>query len=475
MNLKLDELNNLFFLPNFPTDIDQNLIKYYIHPISKLLYETDKNCVKNVKKSLKQTEEIIQKKIIDVKDILTSISENLNTFKNSPYEFNLPQFFQPSYLTNIYYAKYKYLNIKVKKYEKKLQEKKLIHFSKKYDILINLNRLLIFLKNNNLPYIIEYHFIDITTEWIGKLSKKFSKLQFQILSMKYYLNHSQIFLSLTPKPFRSTAQNLIFFRELITEASNNTLSGLIYFPELLNETILPLFFESKSSPFYKNSISFYEGGNDPELISNWILNTSEMLYLYETEDENDRYRCEIISIFLTRYLFSSKYPLFYPKSTFDYEFYKKMNLFSKKTPKEAGILEKYIPIQCINSPVKEMFQIDSVSRAPIEWLREAEFQTCPLDVAYYIGKVHESLSVMAVIRLNINFKNSNNDNLIHQQIPGFDDIFAIWLSMLCSSEIFDPKRLLKFIQNFSNLPGFTGRIQASIAYLEASIAHIDSL
>ncbi|KAK8837677.1 hypothetical protein M9Y10_036212 [Tritrichomonas musculus] len=151
----------------------------------------------------------------------------------------------------------------------------------------------------------------------------------------------------------------------------------------------------------------------------------------------------------------------------------KMEEFAKQTPEQIGILPKYVPLQCRGKPVRAMFEVDSIARAPVEWLNNAIHHVCPIDAAYCIVKVHESLSVMAVLRATSEKADSGVEDFV-EKMPGFDDIFEIWLSLLCVSGIPQPQKLMNFISVYSHLPGFTARVMASIAYLEASLCQLKS-
>lgn len=155
------------------------------------------------------------------------------------------------------------------------------------------------------------------------------------------------------------------------------------------------------------------------------------------------------------------------------KFAHKMEEFANQAPEQIGILPKYIPPQCKGKPVREMFEIDSISRAPVEWFNNAIHHVCPIDAAYCIVKVHESLSVMAVLRATSHKADSSVEDFV-EKMPGFDDIFEIWLSLVCVSGIPEPQKLMNFISVYSHLPGFTARVMASIAYFEASLCQLKS-
>ena len=55
------------------------------------------------------------------------------------------------------------------------------------------------------------------------------------------------------------------------------------------------------------------------------------------------------------------------------------------------------------------------------------------------------------------------------KMPGFDDIFEIWMAMMSACNLRDPFCILRHVMKYSNLPGYKGRLMSAITYLEASI------
>ena len=56
------------------------------------------------------------------------------------------------------------------------------------------------------------------------------------------------------------------------------------------------------------------------------------------------------------------------------------------------------------------------------------------------------------------------------KVPGFDDIFGLWICLFCTAQLADARTLYASIVNWSKLPGFSQRFLACCAYLEAAIS-----
>jgi hypothetical protein len=141
------------------------------------------------------------------------------------------------------------------------------------------------------------------------------------------------------------------------------------------------------------------------------------------------------------------------------------------TPTEANVVLRYVPDGCQTRPIPELFQSSTVARAPLEWLQLTQFYVCPLDVAYGVFKVHESLTVMATLQVTQN-EPSAGPMAFYAKMPGFDDIFGFWIALLAVSDVADPRALVAFLNKWSGLPAFPKRFMACCAYLEASVTHI---
>lgn len=316
--------------------------------------------------------------------------------------------------------------------------------------------------------------IDQTT------SSKMHPLGLKMTMIRSLAHSQQVRLQLIPIPFDSEKENKTYLMDIIENGVLAKKKGTIYFNELQAEETLHVFFRSKSSPLVDPSkilkeqkpLYPYDGGYNPEAVDKWIKEAVSIFikWLHPKKELNED-EIGSLSILLVRFIFADTYPLLYPSDSYDPVFVQKMENFAAKTPEEVGILPKYIPEQCKNQPVTKLFEIDSVSRAPVEWFRSAMNQFSPIDAAFCIVKVHESLSVMAVLRATSKKENSGIEDFC-EKMPGFDDIFEIWLSLVCSSGNPNPHRLMKFISDFSFLPGFTSLVNLSVAYLEASLSQL---
>ena len=160
-----------------------------------------------------------------------------------------------------------------------------------------------------------------------------------------------------------------------------------------------------------------------------------------------------------------------PVNNTNEKFYKAMDVIRQRTPEESNILPKYVPESCKGKPVQEMFRSSSIAEAPIEWLELSQFKVCPLDIGYCIFKVHESLSIMVTLQASSGDESAD----FFARMPGFDDIFDIWLCMVCCSNLADPIGINNFLSTWSRLPVFPSRFHACCAYLEAAVQQIQTI
>ena len=293
-------------------------------------------------------------------------------------------------------------------------------------------------------------------------------------------------IKLMPIPYVDPHINRSLMKGIIDYGVDSKKNRTFYFSEHHNEEMLRAFLISSYSPLLQASINDknkqnekrlknplwpYDGNTEAESVKNWILEAKDAIIEWlriEYEINEDQENATLI--LLQRFLFYTTYPLLYPPSSFDQAFTDKMNKFANQTPEQIGIQKKFVPDECSNKPVSELFKFDSVASAPVEWFRNASIQVTPIDAAYSIVKVHEAISVMAVLRSTSVEKNED----FRDKMPGFDDIFEIWLSLLATSDVFDPKQLLTFIDKYSILPGFSARIMSHLAYFEASLLQLQS-
>jgi hypothetical protein len=270
-------------------------------------------------------------------------------------------------------------------------------------------------------------------------------------------------VSIVPDP--SSARVKAVFREVVSAGVAARKSGFAYFPEMPAEDFLGKFLGSEESPI--REFLPYSKGTDPALVREWVMGATGALLLWGGEEMDE----SAISIIVLRFLFQATYPLLYPRDVFDSEFAKRLAAFSQKTPVEIGIAPKYVPPDLADCPVSELFEVDSIGQAPIAWFRNARHAVCPLDAAFCVVKAHEALSVMAILRGTAGHETAAVRDF-YDQMPGFDDIFEIWLAFVAVVREMDPRGLLAFIERYSGLPGFTARINVAVAYLEGALAHL---
>ena len=298
------------------------------------------------------------------------------------------------------------------------------------------------------------------------------KNQVRLSNLRRAANREYIVIQLAPPPFRSGAKNKMFLDSIIDNAVRKP--ETTYFSEVKGESDLEIFLGmEEKSPLIKEGIVPYQGGTSPDEVKEWVdLATVSMAEFDETEDED---RAAMIAIICTRYLFVSTYPLLYPpRSPTADSLNKKMEKFRNRTPRDIGILLKYVPKELVDEPCYKIFEYDDMAKEPVKWMREAEFQLTPMDAAWCVVKAHECLSVMCVKREMANKGKENYTSEEYaEKMPGFDDIFEMWRGFLASCDLGDPRQLLNFINDYSRLPGFTARILASIAYLEASVGQLE--
>ncbi|KAH0787940.1 hypothetical protein GPJ56_008148 [Histomonas meleagridis] len=341
-------------------------------------------------------------------------------------------------------------------------------------LLVDLQNLMDYLINKPIPFSVKVERAIVGQKFRPSSAPPSVLKRNMIRSFAHY---QQVRLQMIPTPFDSDNENKSYLKDIIDAGVMAKKPGTSYFIELPSEDTLHVFFRSPKSPllnpqFNNGKVLYpYDGGNDNDSVKQWISNSvASFIKWYGNNELNDD-QVAALEILLVRFLFAETYPKFYPEPSYDEELVKKMENFGKRTPKDIGILDKFVPEQCVGKPVIEMFEVDSISRAPKEWFHSAINQFSPIDAAYCIVKVHEALSVMAVLRVTSKKENSDVEDF-YQKMPGFDEIFEIWMALVCATGEPDPNRLMNFINNFSCLPGFTSRVMASIAYLEASLTQL---
>jgi len=361
----------------------------------------------------------------------------------------------------------RYIITHITEYSKKNAKERVEALENQKTIVEGMIELTSYLVQNPLPISIRIQRIISPKDRTIYSINQFSSLR--LSTLRRIANRYYLYVQLVPPPFRSSVLNKEFFHNLINAAVRKP--ETTYFPELPGEQELMIFLRLPQSPLVKENVIPYTMGTDPDSVKEWIDNATVIMAEYDqTEDED---RAATIAILMTRFLFTHTYPLLYPKTNPDAAaMNRRMEKFRNRSPNEIGILKKYIPKECIDKPVYQMFEIDSVGKAPLDWLRQSELYLTPIDAAYCIVKAHESLSIMAVLR-EMSGKPSIDPNEFAEKMPGFDDIFEVWLAFLSSAQLSDPKQLMSFVNDYSRLPGFSARVMASIAYLEASLTQFE--
>ena len=280
---------------------------------------------------------------------------------------------------------------------------------------------------------------------------------------------SQINLINTYPPFFNLVnENRNFVRSAVDTAMGNRKGNTSYFEESAIEDSLFAFFDASSSPLAKAKLIPITVPNDFQSICGWLTQAIDVVVKYDNIENTERK--DVIAVYLTRYLFNKLYPRVKPNSINDLPFSRVMQHFARLNPEENHIPAKYVPEAYKNRPVADFFMSSSVTKAPKEWLMLAQFKVCPLDVAYCIFKVHESLSIMVTLQAS----DGQETQDFFSKMPGFDDIIDVWIALVCCSDVADPQSLYSFIYAWSRLPGFPSRFMNCTTYLEAAIQQIES-
>jgi hypothetical protein len=290
-------------------------------------------------------------------------------------------------------------------------------------------------------------------------TKQFNYLRIAFPRELFFLN------TLPTRLFSSKEADRRFLARCIDNALSARKVDTLYFEPVSGEDRLFLFLDSDNSPL--RAMPLADVGEDA--VAEWVSQAAVLLSQFENSDSPDRRI--IISIFLARYLFNRWHPKFAPENTVDADFNARREAIRKMTPTQANIIPRYVPDGYQDRPISELFQSSSVARAPLEWIQRIQFHVCPLDVAYGVFKVHESLTVMATLQVTRDQPDADK-RTFYQKMPGFDDIFGLWMALLAISEVADPRGLAAFLNRWSVLPAFPKRFMACCAYLEASAAQI---
>lgn len=535
--------------PTFPQQVDLKSILPFINSIPSLnsLILSPKNNFKQVFLDSKQT--ILQKKK-QLNEFIKETSQALkaaeNTFQtNKKYFLNkisTKNEIPPNKISDI-----RRLEIINHKYYSVLQKykKALVIFQKKEEHYISDFTLVCewFISNPQPFYInVDAAFPSMSLLFFlqnQELIKHFNMLEYAI---KFQFGY----VSLVPEQLfgGSEEMNRNFVKNALQTALNQKKNDQLYFDPLKCEESLFIFFKSKSSPIFSkikdldkirkiSSPIVRKRGNEIDdvvnhselcdFVINWIQESSIIILNFveknqkeQVSEDERKIKFDAIGLLLVRFVFNSFFPYLDWHPLPDLLFSRRIEELSKKTARNLHVSLDFLSPELADVVCTKIFEKDSVSRAPVEWIRTAQYEVCPVRAAYCMSKVHEALTIMATIaatdneiasentKKNINSNqnqdsrqnlnqvpnDSNNDTnhleennesgdanvqAFFSKVPGFDDIFNFWVCLLCSAKLADPRGLNQFIQDWTNLPGVSNRMRASCTYFEAAIAHIESL
>lgn len=263
--------------------------------------------------------------------------------------------------------------------------------------------------------------------------------------------------------------NKVFCQNAVDQAMAARKAATSYFEEIPVEDDLFEFFDSQFAPLSKENLVPIKIASDFDSVNSWLERAIDVIVKYDGIENTERK--EVIVILLLRYLFRRTYPLLKPELYHSPSLLRTMEFVANRTPIENNVPEKYIPAKLRNEPTKVLFKSNSIASAPVEWLNLVQFKVCPLDMAYCIFKVHESLSIM--VTLEASHGNPDTSDFF-AQMPGFDDIFDIWICLLSVATICDPAGIVQYIMKWSRLTGFPHRFMACCAYLEAAVEQLNN-
>lgn len=414
--------------PSFPKQVNINYILPFINPIPNLnfLILTPTNNFKdvfiNTKKTILKKQKQIEKFAEETKRISKCYESTINIYQKNDL--------------------FKNINRAEASPDKDLQIKKLEILKRKYDSLFQkLVRNREIFQNqcerliSDFLQICEWFILNPQPFYInidGALPEM--ELNFFSKNQKVVRHFTQIecsfqfqseFSAIIPDQlFNGTEDmNRSFVKNAIQTAIHQKKNDMSYFEPLKNESSLFIYFQSKNSPILskidelknisKSNSKTIENSNandqfDPvNFVITWIKEASLIIFNYIEEKNldfnsilmNDEFKLKFdtISIFLVRFVFEFTYPAFewFPRS--DPSFTRKIEKLCLKTPRSMNVSLDFISPDLADVECVKMFEKNSVSRAPIEWLRSAQYEVCPLRAAYCISKVHESLTIMATL------------------------------------------------------------------------------
>lgn len=444
----------------FARDEDWALIEEYVLPVS---YGFDASANESLSKHLHTCRQKVDQAATQIDQEIADLRKDLETPPAKPV--------MRRNVSRWHWAKVQFLVKQVHKYRKIVAEDKLKIVEHRKQVITAMQRFIEFLIQNPHPVVIKINRVVAPVSFPFAYNKT---VMMKINRLKRIVDSEITQMTIFPAPFKSNEANKRFVLEAVDLGVAAKKPGTSYFYELPIEESLRVFLKSRKSPLCVKTKDIepiwpFRGGS--ECVCEWIREATQVMVKWAGIEGEDKEGA--VGVFLVRFLFYETHPRLYIDSDLDFELAHKMERFAAKTPEEIGIQEKYVVEGCKGKPVSQMFTMDSISSAPVEWFRNAVHQVCPLDAAYAIVKVHESLTVMAVLRDTARREKAQVQDFC-DKMPGFDDIFEIWLSLIATVGSLNPEGLLNFINTYSKLPGFTARINVSLTYLEGTLMQFRS-
>lgn len=457
----MDPIQLLVNRTDLPPGIDINLVTPFLLPLpSKFSDNTaynNKICnhYKDVLNSLQEKIPICQK----MNDESVAALEEKKQKQPDPID-NQPQIRNEIILYNVLFKMFKKLDIKI-------EETNLGALSQQLEALKQLEILAQWLFNNPMPII-----INVQRAAPRPLSKSFTSNQtlykhYRIL--KIALREQISLINHSPSIFNMASENRAFLRKVVDSAMASRKANTAYFESPVIEEKLFTFFDHVNSPISRAGLIPIKVEKDTDAAIDWIRRASDTLVQLDGIQISDRK--DVINVLVARYFFERTYPLFAPELHDDTIFSQTRQKIRQMNPKEAKIPLKYVNPNLLDKPVTEIFTSSSIASAPVGWMNLMEYKLCPLDVAYCIFKVHESLSIAATLQATENSKGTTSEDF-YSKLPGFDDIFDLWICLVATSDIADPCGMNNFIGEWTRLPGFPQRFVACCTYLEAAVSQI---
>ena len=380
---------------DIPTSVHINEVAHYLLPLPVKLPDNSQYQMKLVK-HYKDAAETLKSRIVEAQNILKATEQSVKEKENSkPDEVDL----QSTIKNEI--QLYKVLYYKIKSIRLKIAGLTLQESKKQLSSLKQLRILANWLATNPCPIIINIE--RAAPKPTAKLFSSNQRLYKKYRAMKIALKEQISLINHSPYSYRMKNENRRFIRSAVDTAMASRKANTSYFESLSIEESLFQFFDSHNSPISKAGLLPIQVSDSEEAIS-WISRAAQAVA--QLDDIPIPERMDVINIFIVRYFFDRTYPQFQPTvKADDPKFSKTRQRVVAMTPEEAHIPKKYIPPQCADKPVSQLFEATSITKAPAMWMTMMQFKCCPLDVAYYIFKVHESLSIMATLQATENKEN----------------------------------------------------------------------